>query len=594
MMHQDSASDPGEISDVEIPQTPTLTGSKSTLSLGDSPLQSPSSIVFPNASRSSPARPLADSSSRTTLKGSCKAWWGRRTSADSSNSTSPLDLRPCEPLFSQPPSHSTDESTEGRRLRPDRTVSTPTAPPNYHDDISKSKKTIPFDAGTEELNAGFQTVIGPSYLAMPDPRQIGHSTSREELSQPLTPPRLDPGLSLAQPSLSDSVNVAPSSTEAGVAGEICSSSLPVPLLSVPQEDQAPDLDESRVETSISSLLDLTHDDSSMLAHCDQNSLAPPCESLTQTQCGRTTLRQAGIAHGSARALAPSLPVENVPARLHNCGFLQRLVRKTFTKSPSTTSSSSSRPSALSLDLPSRGNWELPRSRTVRHSMAPVFAQTEPALESQAPPVKRSRWAIIQRFVAKPSNAAKAAQVKISRRTHSRFSSSIDSTARSGRTQPLTSGRSSSLSFFGDPRALVDPFARTGGLGATVSVSSSPEPFNHSRPYLGEGGQAHIVNRYAHIIRLSTEDGWQQSRDEGIEGTGPFDSRMPPPYTLFYGSGASQAHADNPTPPVHGEVNGRNPNYRGGLPSTNPVSRRHSAPLLNRISLPSAAALHHEA
>jgi hypothetical protein len=398
-------------------------------------------------------------------------------------------------------------------------------------------KSLSLDASTEESSAGFQAAPGSNLSSAPTLRQIDKTALSEDPLQPLAPPR-NTDLGLAPPPLPGGVNVPPS---AEMNRGVMRHSSPTLRLSVPHQNPASSLPYVHLETDsprfISSCTSI-----SMLAHCNQNSLAPPCESLTQTQCGRAALRQAGIAHGSMRALAPSLPIENIPNRPSSDNFLRRLVRRTLSKSSLTTPvTPGSRSDA------SGGEIRTPRrSKPTRRSMVFTLIRpgTVPENESSPTPPKPSRWTLIQRYVAKPSAAAKAAGTGVAPRTRTRINPSVDSPTRSEGT--FTSGRSSTLSFFGDPMTRTDPFARPGGLGATVSASSAPRPH---RSNFGAGRLPHTGNCCIH-----TGD-CRRSRGEGIDDIGIVNSRTPPPYTLHDRNGASSTNWV--CSPARIEVKGRN-------------------------------------
>ncbi|KAH7343990.1 hypothetical protein B0J17DRAFT_198862 [Rhizoctonia solani] len=455
-----TAFDPDEVSDRDVvPRTPTLAGS--TTSLDDSLLQSPYSTRFLSASTSPPTKRSSYPGSRVALESNCKAWWGEGISTDSSNWRASLDLRPLEQL----PGHPSREEARPLKSSPsqsDETASiTPAPTPNCGRSVSGAKGSPPPDADAEELDAGHD--VESHSLCYPRFQRVG--TPLVELSQQSISSLPDLSMSPAgQPPLMER-----GSSEAN--REDAPSNPPVLRLSITHQsvDSEPLYPPS---IDLSPLMNISLDNSSMVAHCDQNSLAPPCASMTQTQCGRSALREAGIAHGSPRALATSPPIENVPNQSHNDGFFQKLIRKTFSLSSfsvSTTGSNSllTRPTAPIRNQKSQRSWP------TRHSTMPSLVQAMTPSSSQEPSApKQSRWALIQRFVAKPSSAAKAAGANITRRTRAQpRPGGIDHTRR----HTIISGHSSSVSFFGDPMVRIDPFARSGGLGATVSPPMPVHP-----------------------------------------------------------------------------------------------------------------------
>ncbi|CAE6524123.1 unnamed protein product [Rhizoctonia solani] len=380
-----------------LPRTPTLAGS--TSSLDDSLLQSPHSTRFLSAPPPCPVKRSSFPASRTPLEGNCKAWWGERISTDSSNWRASLDLRPLESLSGNPLSHETAGPLKSASQLDQVASITPVPTPNCGHSVSGAKGGPPPDA--EELNtqkdaepesscyscfeqgaiasAGLSE-SSISSLPFLGTSSIGQPQIRERNASEMNEHRLSPNLRL--PSLS-------------VDSEI---------LYAPSIALSPHLNISRANTS-------------MLAHCDQSTLAPPCISMTQTQCGRSALREAGIAHGSPRALAPSFPIENLPNRSHNGGFFQRLMRKTFSLSSFTPSTKGSNlPPTRSTTL--IGNQKSQRSRPTRHNTMPSLGRAKAPSGSQEPSTpKKSRWALIQRFVAKPGTAAKAAGASVTRRAH---------------------------------------------------------------------------------------------------------------------------------------------------------------------------------
>ncbi|CAE7098099.1 unnamed protein product [Rhizoctonia solani] len=524
--------DSDQVSDREVvPRTPTLAGS--TSSLDDSLLQSPYSTRFLSASASSPTKGSSHSGSR--------AWWGERISTDSSNYKASIDLRPLE----SPSGDLTSREVSGplrSRSQSDETASATSAPtPNCGPSVSAEGSPSP-DA--EELDAG-----------------------RDEPESSCYPPFQRVANASAEPSQLSISSLLASETNVDEAPH---SSL-VPHLSVAH--QSVDSEPSYLSITLPPLLNISCANSSMLAQCDQSSLAPPCVSMAQTQWGREALREAGIAHGSPRALAPSPPIENIPNRSQNESFFHRLMRKTFSISSFTGSTKNSNPLSARSAI-STGNQKSQYSWPTRHNTMPS-RQAKASSSSPAPsPSKRSRWELIQRFVAKPSTAAKAAGATVTRRTLTRPTAGDNDNARR---HTVMSGHSSSVSFFGDPLVLVDPFARSGGLGATISragVNSSELPWD--QPSRASDLDAHILS----FPLRRTEDQSQDGDSHEAEADSP--SLRPPNMLLnmFNTDSGSQAYPPILPTGVGSRHGGHYMQSMSGDPAIKQIGRRHSAPLMD--------------
>ncbi|KAG8690160.1 hypothetical protein FRC09_012103 [Ceratobasidium sp. 395] len=144
-----------------------------------------------------------------------------------------------------------------------------------------------------------------------------------------------------------------------------------------------------------------------------------------------------------------------------------------------------------------------------------FARTEPSLPNKKDdlnPPKRSRWSVVQRFIAKPGPAARA-------------------TVSTPPSRPylMTPGRLSSVSFLGDAMTRVDPFARPDGLGATVSDSTSLGQPGHSpthmprRSSMATGVSVHTFERFSHVVSFPSGDGSIASRDRTEESVSEFQT-----------------------------------------------------------------------
>ncbi|CAE6429384.1 unnamed protein product [Rhizoctonia solani] len=554
--------DPDEVSDREVlPRTPTLAGS--TSSLDDSLLQSPHSTRFLSASASSPTKRLSSPSSRTALEGNCMAWWGERISTDSSNWRASLDLRPLESLSVGLSSHEAVGPLKSRSQSDETASITPAPTPNCGRSVSEAKGSPPPNA--EELDAE-QDVESPCYPHFQKGALASVGLSQSSIS---SLPILS---SVGQPQVTETKTDRTNGD--GAPPNPLVTCLSVAHQSVDSEPLYPP------SIALSPLLNNSLANSSMLAHCDQSSLAPPCASMTQTQSGRSALREAGIAHGSPRALAPSLAIENVPNRSHNESFFQRLMRKTFPMSAFATSTRGSN-SLPTRSATSIGNQKSQRSRPTRHNTMPARIRATAPPSSQEPStLKKSRWALIQRFVAKPSTAAKAAGANVMNqpRTQPR-TGGVGYTRR----HPVISGHSSVVSFFGDPLVRVDPFARSGGLGATVS----PIGANPSEPLWNEALRAGDPD--AHILSFPARESRNQSQGSDInEAEADGSSLRPPgvPLSMSITGSGTQASPSSifPLPAlVESRSMGRSMGYLGGNPTITKADRRHSAPWLSTLS-----------
>ncbi|QRW15861.1 hypothetical protein RhiXN_03862 [Rhizoctonia solani] len=290
-------------------------------------------------------------------------------------------------------------------------------------------------------------------------------------------------------------------------------------------------------------LNVSQTNSSMVVHCDQSSLAPPCVSMAQTQSGRSALREAGIAHGSPRALAPSLPVENVSTRSGSIAFCAL-----FSKQPEI--------STLSADT------------------TYSFGQPETSNSGSSATPKRSRWALLQRFVAKPSTAAKASGADTTRRPRNQLKQrNIDHTRR----HTFLTVNSSAVSFFGDPLARIDPFARSDGLGATVSPiepDSIVPPSNNA--YATESHAAHITGFHDRKCLY-------KSGNDDIDEIGPDSSIFLTPDMARCGWGVQNSLALPPNPLANAKPVGPGAGLSDRHPIVKRIGRRHSAPMLNAFS-----------
>ncbi|KAJ1308452.1 hypothetical protein OPQ81_004156 [Rhizoctonia solani] len=507
--------DPDEVSDREaLPRTPTLEGS--TSSLDDSLLQSPYSTRFLGAPIS-PTKRSCYPDSRIALEGNCKTWRGERIFTDS-NWRGPIDLHPHGQVRRGLSSCERLELLKDNLPQSNETASnTPAPTPSCRPGVSGAKGSSPPNVDAKEPNVERDA----ESKASNDSRfqQVARTPSTELSCRSISPlPVLDvssPGqLQFVEKAQATNPDAAPDP--------------PIPHLSIVHQptDSEPLYAPS---VRLSQHVDISRPNSSILAHCDQGSLAPPCPRMTQTQCGRSALREAGIAHGSPRALAPSIPIENVPNRSRSGNFLQRLVRKTFSKSSPATRKTSLEP-ALSRSGALVGNQRSYCSWPTRHTTNPLFAQTEISSSSQTP------------------TAVKAAGTNITGRVYTQPTpGGVDYTRR----HTVISGHSSLVSFFGDPLVRIDPFARSGGLGATVSPTND----DSSEPFWNVPLRTNDYN--THITTFPSGETWNQSQGLVIN-TGETNSS-----SLYRSVDTKSAH--------------RNSNLRR-------ASRRHSTPMLGEASL----------
>ncbi|CAE6485534.1 unnamed protein product, partial [Rhizoctonia solani] len=322
---QNTNFDPDGASDRDVlPRTPTLAGS--TSSLDDSLLQSPFSTRFLGASVPSPTKRFSYPGPRIPLEGSCRAWWGERMSTDSSDWRASLDLRPHGPVSGGISSHAGPEPLKSSPSQSDETASaTPAPTPSCGRSVSGAKVcqiprnsqpdsvscmlvqgSSPLDANTEDLGVERDAVSESSCSSRfqrVDAAPAGFSRSSVSPFPALGMNAASQQQLATRGANSMNTNAASPHTSAPCLSIVHQSAESEPLCTP--------------SIGLSPQLNISHANSSVLAHCDQSSLAPPCVNMTQTQCGRSALRDAGIAHGSPKALAPSLPMENVPDQSHN-------------------------------------------------------------------------------------------------------------------------------------------------------------------------------------------------------------------------------------------------------------------------------------
>lgn len=487
---------PNDLHDRDSPRTPTLSASNSNSSLPDLLTPSPSSNHFPDI----PSRPLSQTSASET----CKSWWGT-VGSQTSNST----LAQHEPS-SQPsvikvhclfPVHANlcAQSREPAKpltnglLRPDNATLTPTASPKcsvaadvlckvrsvfgcrplgYNSVIQES---LLFDVTTEEPSAEFQPAPRPSNpLSRLSQQQFVYPVITKDHSSP------DFNHFLARPPIPGT-----RSTSAIHRGYNSSTSQ-----RKSSHNPASSLFSAQAEMGPPHHMNASLRSSRSMAHCNQRSLVPPSEVLTQTHCGRTALRQAGIAHGSPRALAPPLPVENVPSRHRTESLFHRLALNPFSKSsPGTPAASSSRLPTTPPDTPARGSRKAKHSKPAGHNFVVTLAPNESTPQDDtSSPSRPSRWGVILRFVGKPGVAAKTIAAEQARQTPKPPTTSTHFTNQPEHAQEPPNPRSSSLSFFGD---LVDPFARSEGPAATISACSLAESCLRE---LADGRRSHTSRR----------------------------------------------------------------------------------------------------
>ncbi|KAG8688735.1 Exocyst complex component 5, partial [Ceratobasidium sp. 395] len=297
---------------------PMLTSSSS--SFDDSPLVSPFSAYFSCSSGSPPSKqPALSDEPHVSYDEHPEAWWSRRVSVDSSGSAAnPLDFRPHSLLKLPPPSNLLG-AARGEYAN-SRSEGLPTR------SVDQENKSISPQQSVEEVASvpPTSTQASAPTNAPDEPSQAENQLIR---SLELLPPSSNSCLAEG-PSLD--VNVIPPSPEEMYRNSTRRSSFPAFTRAVQPQDHVVD--------SYVCLNNSSRPQSSMLAHCDQHSLFPPSETLAQTHPGRLTLRGAGVPHGSSKALAPSMPLENVPSkdlRKQASQFFQRLVRRTFARSQAT-------------------------------------------------------------------------------------------------------------------------------------------------------------------------------------------------------------------------------------------------------------------
>ncbi|KAG8747425.1 hypothetical protein FRC10_001096 [Ceratobasidium sp. 414] len=583
---QNRNSQSSETSDETITRTPVLTASSS--SSGDSPLASPLSAYFSGAPDSPlPKRPAFSGETHVYFEEHPEAWWSRRASVDSSSSTNPLDFRPHgllkprmvrrrpvyyyylliigltpeKPRDTLGAAHSAPDLQFGKHVNfhsegsvdqenKVRLLASETRAPQLTHSQSISSLSSTREATSELPPPAQATPTGaPNELSLADNLPAGSFGLRRPSSNPCFTKR---------PSLD--VNVTPPSPED--MHRTRRSSLPV--FNRVALRQAPFAELSRAGVDpYACLNDTSRPESSVLAHCGQHSLCPPSETLTQTQCGRLALREAGVPHGSPKALAPSRPLENVPPRgprRQTSQFFQRLVHKTFARSQTAP--------ATPRDDPAIRTWIPARPRAARYSMSFSFARTDASLpkKDNPNPPKKSRWAVVQRFIAKPGPAAKAAS--------------------NAPVQPRHIRRLSSVSFLGDAMARVDPFARTGGLGATVSDSAALGQFGYPATHaprrlsMATGVSAHMFERFSHVVSFPSDDS-AASREHTEESVSEFQTpttdRMDPRDSDVDIAGSDHSAQD------FGERPDADPKYFLGRPAMSRAERRHSSPLLGAAS-----------
>ncbi|KAG9122997.1 hypothetical protein FRC07_000383 [Ceratobasidium sp. 392] len=575
---QNRSSQSSKTSNEENTCAPMLTGSSS--SFDDSPLVSPFSAHFSCSSNAPPSKQPAYEPP-VCYEEHPEAWWSRRGSVDSSGSApNPLDFRPHGLLKLRAPcdilgaARGDYANTRSEGLMPTRAVDQANkvrslVSETYAPQLTLAQQSILSQSSVQEADSELpstSTQATPaSALNVPSPADTELGRSFESL-----PPSSDS--CLAEP-LAVDVNVIPPSPEEMHRNTTRRSSFPAFGRTRPHQDPAID--------SYSCLNGSSRPQSSVLA-CDQHSLFPPSESLAQTHSGRLRLRDAGIPHGSSKALAPSMPLENVAPkdiRRQTSQFFQRLVRRTFAR-PQAIAPPASVPSRPPQGDGAAAATRVPsRPRAARYSMSFSFSRTEPSLpkkeEEDSNPPKQSRWKVIQRFIAKPGAAAKAAA----------FDAGLAPPSR----PYLTSARLSSVSFFGDAMARVDPFARPNGLGATVSDSipvgqlgypTTPAP---RRASMATGASAHTFERFSHVVSFPSGDSSMVSQGHTEESVSEFqtpttdrtnlrDSGIDVVGSSFSGTADSQDLIEPP---------GVNSKYVEGRPGDR-MERRHSLPMLNAV------------
>jgi hypothetical protein len=334
-----------------------------------------------------------------------------------------------------------------------------------------------------------------------NPWQVAHfvQPASTEPPQPLAPAPTSPNLCLIQNSASMTDNATPPTPEEIRPFNIRSWLPPFYQAALHQ----PPTCVSHAETDSRTCSNHpSRPESSMLAHCDQNSSSHPCE-----PSAHLGLRQAVIPRSRLEVPLPPLPLEKAPLKRPQSSspkLFQRLVRKTFGKPlPALPHASVS-----STDSTARAS---------RCSIYFSFARTEPILPERNGSLdlpKKSRWRIAQRFISKPSAAARAAALDVN--ADASLSVAHDRSS-------LPSGHSSTVSFFGDATTRVDPFARASGLGAVVSDIVVSERLGHPvrRSSVAAAVSAHTLNGFAHVVRFPA----------GEEDESTADHRVPTMYQM---------------------------------------------------------------
>ncbi|KAF8759812.1 hypothetical protein RHS01_02048 [Rhizoctonia solani] len=455
---------------------------------------------------------------------------------DSSNWRTSLDLRAREHAFR---GLASCESLGPLKNSPqsDETVSITPAPTPGRCSVSGAKiSPLP------HADVGPRSSCGP----LAQPIQLV-DTSISGLLRPSVPPSPESNASVAR-----QLQLATRTADllsGEIDGNITFDSPLIPRLSV---DQFTDTDPLYLHSiGLSPHLNVSQTNSSMVVHCDQSSLAPPCVSMAQTQSGRSALREAGIAHGSPRALAPSLPVENVSTRSGSSNFFQRFVRKTFSKS--------------SLAVPTMGSQSLSaRSSASSQKSQRSALDTTYSLDSPKPQIAGHRQRPNDRagrcFNALLPNQYRRQGIWSGHHAHT-----------------FLTVNSSAVSFFGDPLARIDPFARSDGLGATVSPiepDSIVPPSNNA--YATESHAAHITGFHDRKCLY-------KSGNDDIDEIGPDSSIFLTPDMARCGWGVQNSLALPPNPLANAKPVGPGAGLSDRHPIVKRIGRRHSAPMLNAFS-----------
>ncbi|QRV87453.1 hypothetical protein RhiJN_15471 [Ceratobasidium sp. AG-Ba] len=543
--------------------TPVLTYSSSSLS--ESPLVSPSSARFtcaPDLPLSN--RPLSCDEARVYFEDHSEAWWTPRASIDSTDFAA-TESRP----HGLPKRQLSDDILGAAQPAHDLHFG------KYVNTASERLSALALDQGSHRISSPLiQDVDLESPSSTPDSAVVPTEPGRAgEASRPFELILSDSISYLAQNSILN-VNVIPPSPEEMYRSNTRCSSFPGFNRPAPYRDPAVEL-----SNSCSNLNNSSWPQSSMLAHCEQHSLFPPSEAMTQTYPGRLTLREAGIPYSSPKALAPPMPVENIPSNNNNIRqrtsmFFQRLVHKTFSRSQPTKPKGPSPPQFPPQFPPHDGPATEPRvpgrSRTSRCSISLPFTRTESSLTKKdiPDPPKRSRWRMVHRFIAKPGTVAKATVPDAS------LNQSL-----------AVLRRHSSVSFLGDAMTRVDPFARPGGLGARMSTPASPDghpgPHGTRRASMPASASAHTLNRRSHIISLPSQDDPRVSQDRSEESVTEFQTPTTDRMNFH------DSTVDVVDPDLSETIDSRDLiELPAGLKNVgdrrcmNRVERRHSAPSLN--------------